>query len=85
MGELSRDGNLEIDGRADIYSLGLVIYEMIIGRRPYSAATLHELRRDHVSVTPPPLVEKAPVCRALLAMPSRGRLRRTGSTGRDRW
>ncbi|HBB86990.1 MAG TPA: hypothetical protein DC047_05190 [Blastocatellia bacterium] len=59
-GELSRDGNLEIDGRADIYSLGLVVYEMITGRRPYSAATLHELRRDHVSVTPPPLVEKAP-------------------------
>ncbi len=59
-GELSRDGNIEIDGRADIYSLGLVAYEMITGRRPYSAATLHELRRDHVSVTPPPLIEKAP-------------------------
>jgi serine/threonine-protein kinase len=59
-GEPSRDGNLEIDGRADIYSLGLVAYEMITGRRPYSAATLHELRRDHVSVTPPPLIEKAP-------------------------
>ena len=59
-GEPSRDGNLEIDGRADIYSLGLVFYEMITGRRPYSAATLHELRRSHVSVMPPPLIEKAP-------------------------
>ncbi|HKP48334.1 MAG TPA: protein kinase, partial [Pyrinomonadaceae bacterium] len=59
-GEVSRDGNLEIDGRADIYSLGLVAYEMITGRRPYSANTLHELRREHVSVTPPPLIEKAP-------------------------
>ena len=57
-GEPSRDGNLEIDGRADIYSLGLVVYEMITGRRPYSAATLHELRRDHVSVIPPPLIDK---------------------------
>ncbi len=59
-GEPSRDGNFDVDGRADIYSLGLVFYEMITGRRAYSAATLHELRRDHVSVTPPPLVEKAP-------------------------
>jgi serine/threonine protein kinase len=58
-GEPSRDGSFEIDGRADIYSLGLVFYEMITGRRAYSAATLHELRQDHVSVVPPPLVEQA--------------------------
>jgi serine/threonine protein kinase len=59
-GEISRDGNPEIDGRTDIYSLGLVAYEMISGKRPYSAVTLHELRREHISVSPPPLCEKAP-------------------------
>lgn len=59
-GEISRDGNPEIDGRTDIYSLGLVTYQLITGRRPYSATTLHELRREHVSVTPPPLSEKMP-------------------------
>jgi serine/threonine protein kinase len=59
-GEISRDGNPEIDGRTDIYSLGLVAYQMISGQRPYSAATLHELRRDHIAVTPPPLIEKVP-------------------------
>lgn len=59
-GELSRDGNPEIDGRADIYSLGLVAYQMTCGQRPYSAATLHELRREHISVTPPSLCEKNP-------------------------
>lgn len=59
-GEVSRDGNPEIDGRTDIYSLGLVAYEMISGQRPYSAGTLHELRREHISVTPPPLSEKIP-------------------------
>ena len=59
-GEISRDGNPEIDGRTDIYSLGLVAYQMISGQRAYSAATLHELRREHISVIPPPLSEKIP-------------------------
>jgi serine/threonine protein kinase len=59
-GELSRDGNFEIDGRADIYSLGLVAYQMITGKRAYSGATLHELRREHLSVNPAPLREVVP-------------------------
>lgn len=59
-GELPRDGDSEIDGRADIYSLGLVFYEMIVGQRPYSGLTLHELRREHISVVPPPLHETVP-------------------------
>jgi serine/threonine-protein kinase len=59
-GELPRDGDSEIDGRADIYSLGLVFYEMIVGKRPYSGLTLHELRREHISVVPPPLHEAVP-------------------------
>ncbi len=59
-GELPLDGNSEIDGRADIYSLGLVFYELIVGKRPYSGSTLLELRREHISVTPPPLHEVLP-------------------------
>jgi serine/threonine protein kinase len=59
-GEISRDGNPEIDGRTDIYSLGLVAYEMISGKRAYSAQTLHELRREHLHANPTPLCEKVP-------------------------
>ena len=59
-GEISRDGNFEIDGRADIYSLGLVAYQMITGKRAYSGGTLHELRREHLAVHPAPLREVMP-------------------------
>ncbi len=56
-GELPRDGSSEIDGRADIYSLGLVFYELIAGQKPFSGLTLSELRREHVSVKAAPLNE----------------------------
>src|SRR5918996_321247 len=56
-GEIPRDGSSEIDGRADIYSLGLVFYELILGRRCFAGNTLHELRREHVTTTPRPLHE----------------------------
>src|SRR5215213_2321662 len=56
-GEIPRDGSTEIDGRADIYSLALVFYELILGRRCFAGNTLHELRREHVTTTPQPLHE----------------------------
>ncbi len=59
-GELSEDGNSDIDGRADIYSLGVVFYEIIAGRRPFSGMTIVELRKQHVSETPRPLHELNP-------------------------
>ncbi len=59
-GELPDDGNAEIDGRADIYSLGVVIYEIISGTRPFKGFTLAELRREHIQMTPPSLHEITP-------------------------
>src|SRR5882672_6665696 len=56
-GELPKDGSSEIDGRADIYSLGLVFYELIAGQKPFGGLTLSELRREHVHLKPPPLNE----------------------------
>src|SRR5260370_21590312 len=56
-GELPRDGSSEIEGGADIYSLGLVFYELIAGKTPFRGLTLSELRREHVSVKPAPLSE----------------------------
>lgn len=39
----------EIDGRADIYSLGIVFFEMITGQKPYTANTPIEVSIKHLN------------------------------------
>ena len=38
----------DVDGRADIYSLGIVFFEMVTGRKPYNAGTPIELSMQHL-------------------------------------
>ncbi len=59
-GEIPRDGSSEIDGRADIYSLGVIFYELVAGRRPFGGKTLAEFRQAHVVASPPPLDQLDP-------------------------
>ncbi|MEZ5308426.1 MAG: serine/threonine-protein kinase [Pyrinomonadaceae bacterium] len=44
------------DERSDIYSLGILLYEMLTGEVPFMANTVHELIAKHADVPPPPLV-----------------------------
>ena len=59
-GEMPRDGNPEVDGRTDIYSLGVIFFELVAGRKPLGGRTLSELRHKHVAAPLPTLAEVAP-------------------------
>ena len=45
----------DLDGRADIYSLGITFYQMLTGRRPFEGKSTVDLMRRHIYDAPPPV------------------------------
>jgi serine/threonine-protein kinase len=45
----------EIDGRADLYALGAVLYQLLTGTVPFTATTAPALMRQHLEAPVPPL------------------------------
>ncbi len=53
-------GDRDVDGRSDIYSLGVVGYQMLAGEPPFAAANTPALLMKHVSEQPRPLSQLRP-------------------------
>ena len=64
-------GSRRLDGRSDLYSLGIILYEMLTGRKPYSAdgfaAVLMAHIKQPVPRLPEPLQDLQPLIDRLLA------------------
>ena len=48
-------GDRDVDGRSDIYSLGIVAYQMTVGETPFKATNTPAMLMKHVSEPPPPI------------------------------
>lgn len=71
-----------LDGRTDLYSLGIVLFEMLVGRTPYQGTRLNDVLDAHINAPIPRLPDEfamlQPLLSKLLAKRSCDRFRDAG-------
>jgi len=75
-------GERELDGRSDIYSLGVVGYQMLAGRTPFRAANTPAMLVKHLSESPHPVESLRPDVPPALA---HAVMRALAKKPEDRW
>ena len=74
-------GNREIDDKSDVYSLGVVLYQVLAGRAPFEGSGSGEVIAKHIYEPVPPLRKLLPeapaelldLCHRMLSKKKRGR------------
>ncbi|MCA9511241.1 MAG: serine/threonine protein kinase, partial [Myxococcales bacterium] len=82
---------LLVDHRTDIYSLGVILYEMLTGTRPFAAPTAAQILHNVTSLIPKPVRRLAPdvpidletICHCAMAKRPSDRYRSAGGLAAD--
>jgi serine/threonine-protein kinase len=53
-------GSADVDGRSDLYSIGVSLYEMVTGRRPFQGGSDYSIMVAHLEQTPVPPIQIDP-------------------------
>jgi DNA-binding response OmpR family regulator len=56
----------QLDARTDLYSLGIMFYEMLTGKKPFAGTSAIEVLQEHVNAPVPQLPERHTVYQPLL-------------------
>jgi serine/threonine protein kinase len=64
-----------VDGRSDVFSLGVILYQLLAGRLPYKSQTIDSLKREILEAEPTPVRQYNPdvppeleaICRTAMA------------------